>query len=357
VRHPQSNDTDTAQKPQQKFFVLPFSLILPLAPASSFIIMSKKKRPGVQAGINLVALTTDKNDDTIWRKVEAVWDILSPEISGLQQLECSIQSFADKSFLTKVELDLILTWKFTVGKNRAFNRKLLLANTDTAIQTHSRQAIAMAKQFDSVVCLNGDDGTLTDTGRTLVREAIQELAQLRGVGPATASAVLALVAPAFFCFMYDEVIDSFQPVRNYTLSTYLDVNNRCLQIAHTLDFTPSRVAKILWTASRYLALFDQDLTKGDEENEVPTVDNDDNREHIGSEEGNAKQVRVADAVTSSLRRSHQSHVLQDENSPLRSSSRRRRQTPDRYGYTDDGVDTGTPERDQTAKNSKRRRRR
>ena len=45
------------------------------------------------------------------------------------------------------------------------------------------------------------------------------------------------------------------------MSNYLRVNSRCLQIAKKLagSWTPSRVAKTIWTAARFLAANGEDL--------------------------------------------------------------------------------------------------
>jgi len=50
-----------------------------------------------------------------------------------------------------------------------------------------------------------------------MQEAITEMGKLQGVGPATASAILTLVRPDVFCYLYDEVIDCFEPTRDVSL--------------------------------------------------------------------------------------------------------------------------------------------
>ena len=126
----------------------------------------------------------------------------------------------------------------------------------------SRAAITVALNANAGDCLESD-GSLSALGRQSVQKAIGELIKLKGVGPATASAVLTLIRPDLFIYLYDEVIDCFEPKRDYKISNYLRVNSRCLQIAKTLGstWTPHRVAKTIWTAARFLALNGEDLSQ------------------------------------------------------------------------------------------------
>ena len=95
----------------------------------------------------------------------------------------------------------------------------------------------------------------------LLEAAISELVHLKGVGPATASAVLVLVRPDVFCYMYDEVIDCFLPNRTYTMTVYMKVNMECRKIARHLEgWTPARVAQALWIAARLHAAGEDDYT-------------------------------------------------------------------------------------------------
>jgi hypothetical protein len=228
-----------------------------------------KKRPGVEAGVNLVAL----NDVKVWERIESHCAAVTAQIPRLTEHEAAVNelmggqddapggSGKPKECFTKSELDKVVLWKHTVGKNRIYNIKYLNANTDDAIETHSRAAIAIARTISASDCLE-EDGTLSATGRASMQEAIGELGKLKGVGPATASAILSLVRPDVFCFLYDECIDTFEKTRDYKVSNYLRVNSRCLQLARDLgaDWTTARVAKTIWTAARFLALNGRDLT-------------------------------------------------------------------------------------------------
>jgi len=103
--------------------------------------------------------------------------------------------------------------------------------------------------------------------------AIDAFCKLKGVGPATASALLCLYKPDMFAFMDDEIIEClYEGTRGYTVKIYLDVNQKCCELAKALNkiekekkklWTPCRVGKTLWTAARIAATCatkEEDLT-------------------------------------------------------------------------------------------------
>jgi hypothetical protein len=98
------------------------------------------------------------------------------------------------------ELLTVVQWILSVGKPRNALLKLLKANSDaTIIEKHSKAAFAKARQIPN-------DAT--------IKEAMEDLMELQGIGPATASAILALVEPEIFGYMYDETIETFIPKRS-----------------------------------------------------------------------------------------------------------------------------------------------
>jgi len=120
-----------------------------------------------------------------------------------------------------------------------------------------------------------DDDDDDEEEENTIKDAISCISSnLQGVGPATASAILVRACPHKFCYMYDEVIDTFLlSKRTYTLKVYLDINNECTRLANELnknndsgdvggrDWTTARVARTLWIAARVLAAGDgEDLT-------------------------------------------------------------------------------------------------
>jgi hypothetical protein len=206
--------------------------------------MSTKKRPGVQAGIELAA---QPNNVELWLAAEK--KLTELPIPKLPELEKKLESLSKKEDLTLGDLDTIVSWKFVVGKARPSIRKLVQSNPEGEVYSFTDKAIRMAR----ITRVNDSDKTIS--------EALEELEKLSGIGPATASAVVTLFNPSVFCFMYDEVIDCFMPQRDYKRSTYLSVRKECQRIANALNaasssssWTPARVATVLWTACRDCAL-------------------------------------------------------------------------------------------------------
>jgi hypothetical protein len=225
--------------------------------------LMSKKRAGWEAVDNLVAL----DDVRKWVKVEMHWDGAISDILPLRGHQTALEEMGSvKEFFTKDDLDKIIKWKHTVGKTRVFNVKYINANSDSTVRHHSRLAISLAMKIQLDECLD-ENGTLTAKGKKSIQDAIVELSKnLKGVGPATASAMLTLVRPDIFCYMYDEAIDCFGTKRDYTIAYYMRVNGRCLDIAKQLGegWTTNRVAKTIWTAARSLAVNGKDLTEGDD---------------------------------------------------------------------------------------------
>mmetsp|Transcript_16042 Transcript_16042/g.17957 ORF Transcript_16042/g.17957 Transcript_16042/m.17957 type:complete len:241 (-) Transcript_16042:40-762(-) len=201
-----------------------------------------KPRPGVEAAKRLAKCT----DEKIWGLVEVLYPDIVAEIDGLKEINeeyCSLgrslSKDSSKMSITKDELFKVVNWKFKVGKPRNALMKHLRSNTETSVVENSANAIEKARRTA---------GTKMD----LAKNALECLIKLNGVGPATASAILVLVQPDLFAYMYDEVIECFSPKRTYTLKTYISVNECCHEIASTLgnEWNPSRVARTLWIAAR-----------------------------------------------------------------------------------------------------------
>lgn len=203
-------------------------------------IMSKP-RPGVQAAKRL----SKCDDKEIWSLVEKQFSKVVAHLKGFKEIESEYhrigRSFEDESkeSITKEDLLTIVRWKFAVGKPRHALMKHLTSNTESLVRELSASSIATARNS-------------TESDKDSSKKSLEEFAKLKGVGPATASALLALVQPDLFAYMYDEVIECFLPKRTYTLSTYMVLNKNCSRIARNLGdgWTPSRVATVLWTAAR-----------------------------------------------------------------------------------------------------------
>jgi hypothetical protein len=219
-----------------------------------------KPRPGVDSGKRLFACT----DLQVWQSVDDQHDQhIVPLVKDLKAIQQRYRALGDelmhnnnKTYITKKELLLVVQWKFAVGKPRHALMKHLNANTESSVQEHSTAAIQLAR---SVAVGN----TETKENAVIIKKAIEALMNLQGVGPATASAVLCLVRPDVFAYMYDETIESCGLKRTYNLNTYLVMNDNCHNIAVKLgnqEWTAARVSRTLWTASRAKANGLQDHT-------------------------------------------------------------------------------------------------
>ena len=223
---------------------------------------SSKKRPGVPAAVRLASI----EDVSVWERIEQQYNSIRKETLLTAEKACrqsQVGDGAEFDALSKDQLLDIVQWKFAVGKPRPQNLGLLRANTDTLVQKCSRDAIQLAKDIRFPECVSEETRELTADGKHAIKKALEELTRLRGVGPATATAVLCRVRPDIVCYMYDEVIDCFEAKRDYTMNIYLRVNAKCLELAKTLggDWTTARIAKVLWIAARVSADGGDDLTK------------------------------------------------------------------------------------------------
>ncbi|XP_023197083.1 uncharacterized protein LOC102220265 isoform X2 [Xiphophorus maculatus] len=224
----------------------------------------------------------------VWRRVyKKYWDVVEatakakkPKLLQLdkwyqEELPALILSRPDKH-ITLSELKMLMEWKLTFceinqfqcgpksscrklsiknrGKFRPRLQQLAASNGEDAVQKRSRTAL----------------GLLPD-----VPAAVAELSGLKGVGPATASAVLAAAAPALTAFMSDEAAENvpgLQPVQ-YTAKHYaLYLDKMAAQAAKLnrvdpqQDWTPHRLELCLWataTATKLQLPVLEDLKGGD----------------------------------------------------------------------------------------------
>ena len=220
-----------------------------------------KKRPGVDAAIRL----SKSSDPSLWMRVAEDEDGLIDQIlqRRADELACSLRD-GTKTCLTKSDLlDTVIPWKFSVGKSRNGLLGLLRSNTDTDVAKWTTEGIAHVKNIRG----NASDDDIST--------AVGEITELKGVGPAGASVLLSMVRPDLFCYMYDEVIDSFLPKRTYTLKVYMTCNEACIQMARDLkgDWNPAKVARTLWVAARASAngkntTLDKDTPSGQKNREA-----------------------------------------------------------------------------------------
>lgn len=214
------------------------------------------------------ALFACEDPDT-WRRVyDRYWDVVEARSKGSkkagkllhldkwyqQELPELILSRADKH-VTLPEMVKLMEWKLTRGKFRPRLQQLVASNSEDTVQKCSRKAFSL----------------LPD-----VQAAVAELSTLRGVGPATASAVLAAGAPERAAFMSDEAAESvpgLTPVQ-YTAKHYGRYLDGMTERAEKLnradpqrDWTPHRLELCLWavatdTQQQHRLLQDVDVDPG-----------------------------------------------------------------------------------------------
>ncbi|KAH8925059.1 hypothetical protein BT69DRAFT_1318474 [Atractiella rhizophila] len=139
---------------------------------------------------------------------------INAEVTTLIELEAAMEELYSvlndsdeekrKDNLTKEDLERILTWKLTREKSRPFLPKLVKSNSPKEIEEITKSAITTLRASK----------TLTEAYKGL-----DEVCKLKGVGPATGSAVLSLIAPHRLPFYSDEAASFFGDVK-YTVAAY-----------------------------------------------------------------------------------------------------------------------------------------
>ena len=226
-----------------------WSVIAAAASTAAALSAMPYTRPGVAAAARLAALK-GPNRLSIWEKIEAKYDEAILEKGGsklatldkfCEKLSKTIVS-ADEPSITREELLKVVDWKFAKGKPRYALLNRLKSNQN--VEKCSREAFQHSKEGN-------------------IREAVDALCVMNGVGPATASALLSLHRGDIFAFMDDEVIEAlYEGKRGYTFKIYDEMNSRCAELAEELgdEWSTRRVGRALWTAARLCASGEKDLT-------------------------------------------------------------------------------------------------
>jgi len=137
-------------------------------------------------------------------------------------------------YITTAELSKLMQWKLTRGKWRPRLLDFVSSLDEAAVNS------ASSKAFQS----------LPD-----VSKAVSELTVLKGVGPATASAVLAAYAPDLAPFMSDEAMEAaLGNSKDYSLKQYLlfadKLQTKAKELSSECDsFSPSDVERALWSSA------------------------------------------------------------------------------------------------------------
>lgn len=139
--------------------------------------------------------------------------------------------------ITRDELERVTKWKMKRGVWRERNRLLVLSNAPALVKKLSQDAFALIPD---------------------PRKPVDLISTLAGVGPATASGVLACVAPAMYPF-FDELVAGQIPDLGkvaFTASYYQryaaqlrDRAERLQKSCSHQDWTAHDVSQALWSAS------------------------------------------------------------------------------------------------------------
>lgn len=138
---------------------------------------------------------------------------------------------ADK-YITLDELVRIMEWKLSRGKDRPMLMSYIKQNSNSCVLSISRASFILVSK-----------------GNWL--EGVKKMAELKGVGPATASAILTPVFPNTLVFMADEVLEaSTGKKREYTLKAYERVREVIYQKSADMGDTWSmdKIGRAMWAA-------------------------------------------------------------------------------------------------------------
>ncbi|KAM3916094.1 uncharacterized protein RB166_015472 [Leptodactylus fuscus] len=185
------------------------------------------------------------SDPQTWKQVsDMYWEVVAAKGTKQKQLleldkwyqeelPALIATRPQKS-ITQEELVKLMEWKLMRGKFRPRLKQLAASNSASMVESTTKKAFQLLPS---------------------VSAAIDELCQLKGIGPATASAVLSAGAPELAAFMADEAVESvpgMSPIQ-YNLKHYLrfleelQKKSKALTIASEEEWTPHRVELCLWT--------------------------------------------------------------------------------------------------------------
>lgn len=171
--------------------------------------------------------------------------------SWLRDVFPGLVSSRENSHMLKSELERVMQWKLWRGADRPTLMSLVRQNSEAQVKDVSTAS------FD-----------LADKGNW--KDAINKLCDLRGIGPATASAVLSILYPHAFVFMADEVIEATTgSKRAYTLKVYETIREVvCSKVASLgPEWNMERVGRVMWTAGQLSGSFagTPSLTQGQED--------------------------------------------------------------------------------------------
>ncbi|MCL4144444.1 UNVERIFIED_CONTAM: hypothetical protein GTU68_003861 [Idotea baltica] len=135
----------------------------------------------------------------------------------MQNELCSTVKKRLKPHITRAELVDLMKWKLLRGKWRPRLVQFAESNSPDLVEDVSRKAVVLAEQDE-------------------IEEAIQKLCCMKGVGPATASAILSACIPEKCAFFADEVAQVFLEGKlNYTLKEYSSFHDQIVILSDSLN--------------------------------------------------------------------------------------------------------------------------
>merc|ERR1711936_1042917 len=152
------------------------------------------------------------------------------------ELPKKIKSRGKEAHLTHEEMVQTIKWKLARGQFRPRLKDLIQMNTPRVVMQESKKAFrAIDKKKD-------------------LEAAVSALSNLKGVGPAMASAVLAAGAPEIAPFMADELLMSMPEVEgiDYTMKEYMKLVENTKECVDRLNaqggsWNPHKVEMTVWT--------------------------------------------------------------------------------------------------------------
>ena len=199
-------------------------------------------RPGTKHAVSLLACS----DGAMWQHELGRYDMAVKHVADQKKTNelvpldkwlwteypLAVRS-RDTPHISANELSKIMKWKLLRGKFRPALQALVEQNSDCNVIDISTAAIAVL-----------DSGSWQD--------ALKKMTELRGVGPATASALLAPLAPSV-PFMADEVLEATtSKPRTYTQRAYNEMRDILEKNIQQINFgkfgmTMEEMGKALWT--------------------------------------------------------------------------------------------------------------
>ena len=199
-------------------------------------------RPSTRGAATLIR----SNEPSEWAEALAHYDEAIEAVSRQKSLQSKLAEYdnwirvdfpvvldkREEPFMTRSELERVMQWKLWRGKDRPMLMSLVKQNSENTVQQVSSASFKLAKKLEWI-------------------DAVKKLTELRGVGPATASAVLSVVYPEGVVFMADEVIEAATSrKREYTMKTYCETIEFLLDKQRKLGgaWTPGKMGSALWSA-------------------------------------------------------------------------------------------------------------